>query len=77
MGLAADVVTRARAARPGTGVQVGAADGSRGHGDGVGGQPEPQPGLSHLGVPSQGERHRPRNLQVLAAVASRARRELT
>lgn len=55
---------------PGAGVQVGAADRARGHGDGLGGQQEPQLGLSHLGVPADGERHRTGSFQVLAAVAS-------
>lgn len=42
----------------GTGLQVGAGDGSRGHGDGLGGQPESQPRLAHLGFPADGECHR-------------------
>ena len=49
---------------------MGASDRSRGHGDGLGRQPEPQPGLSHLGVLAQGKRNRQGDLQVLAAVAS-------
>lgn len=61
---------------PGAGLQVGTSDRPRWHGDGLGRQPKPQPGLSHLGVSSQGKRHRPGDLQVLAAVASGPRRKL-
>lgn len=49
---------------------MGSADGPGGHGDGPRGQPEPQPGLAHLGVPADGERDREGHLQVLAAVES-------